>query len=109
MDSALDPQMPQRSNEEREAERRTISAIGRYRSGRGIAREVELQNLSRTGCRFFERFGKLEPGKEISLRVGSLAPIIATVRWREKGYVGVSFDPPLHDAVWNHVTTQNPR
>ena len=80
--------------------------MGRYRTGRGVPRDVELLDLSKTGCRFFDRFGRLENGTEISLRVGTIGPIVATVRWQEERYVGVSFDPPLHEAVLDHMTQQ---
>ena len=92
---------------DRKADRHEIGVMGRYRTGRGVPRDVELLDLSQTGCRFFDRFGRLDVGTEISLRVGSVGPIIATVRWQEERYVGVSFDPPLHEAVLDHMRESN--
>ena len=100
--------MPRRERK-RYQPRFDVGVAGRYRVGRGVARDVELYDLSGNGCRFFDRFGRLEEGSDITLRIGAVGPILANVRWRKNGYVGVCFEPPLHEAVLDHLRALHPR
>lgn len=84
-------------------ERRRIGIVGRYRTGSGIARDVWITDLSRTGCRFFDRFGTMQPGKALTLKIGSVGPLPATVRWWENQVNGVQFEQPLHESVYDHI------
>ena len=91
------------TSESRRDGRHSVGITGRYRRGAGIPSDVVLQDLSRSGCRFYDRFGKLKIDSEITLRIGQFGPIVAVIRWRKDSYVGVSFEPPLHDAVFDHI------
>ena len=83
--------------------RHAVEMQGRYRVGTGVSRDVVVADLSRHGCKFFDRYSNLSDGDRVSLRVGSIGPIEANVIWREGGYVGVRFCHPLHPAVLDHM------
>lgn len=83
--------------------RKRIGIVGRYRTGSGIARDVWITDLSRGGCRFFDRFGTMQPGKSLTLRIGTIGPIEAKVRWWESQVNGVEFRQPLHESVYAHI------
>lgn len=81
---------------------------GRYRYGRGLAKDVIVTDLSRSGCKFFDRFCNLDPGTIISIRIGSVGPLEATVRWSKNTVVGVQFEQALHESVFDHMLTTIP-
>lgn len=83
--------------------RHTVQIQGRYRMGRGFARDVVVTDLSQTGCRMFDKFSTLSEGSYISIRIGSIGPVTARVRWREHSTVGLEFDHPIHPSVLEHM------
>ncbi len=93
-------------DEERSKPRHEISIEGRYRTGTGVPKDVDILDLSETGCRFFDRFGRMLPGTEISLRIGSIGPVVAYVRWCKNQTVGVEFEQPLYGPVFEHIRSQ---
>ncbi|QYU70957.1 PilZ domain-containing protein [Leptolyngbya sp. 15MV] len=90
-------------NEDRDLPRYAISVPGRYRTGTGVAKDVDIVDISETGCRFYDRFGRMVPGNQISLRIGSIGPMVATVRWRDGQLVGVEFEYALYGPVFEHI------
>lgn len=90
-------------SEHRRDERRNVGVEGRYRTGNGVPRDVWITDISRTGCRFYDRFGNLPPGTSISIRIAGIGPIDATVRWLEQHVNGIEFVNPLYDAVYDHI------
>ena len=61
-----------------------------------------IVNLSTTG--FFLRCEeRLSPGSPIWVRIGSLAPLMARVIWRDAYCAGCAFDQPLHPAILDHL------
>ena len=88
---------------ERKETRHPVDIEGRYRTGNGIAYDVIVNDLSQHGCRIFDRFSNLVIGKQISIRIGSIGPLFAEVRWREGQIVGIKFNEPLHPSVFNHM------
>ncbi len=101
-----DPDAKDDPQEARREERHPVAIAGKYRRGAGRPTAVQLLDLSRSGCRFFDKFGSLKVGSEITIRVGEFGPIVSSIRWREDSYVGVAFEPPLHDAILEHITAQ---
>ena len=87
----------------REDSRKRVGIEGRYRTGSGVPRDVWITDLSRTGCKFYDRFGTMQAGKAITIKVGSVGPIPATVRWWDNHVNGVQFEQPLHDSVYDHI------
>ncbi len=90
-------------DETRKTPRFEISVQGRYRTGTGVARDVPILEMSEAGCRFYDRFGRLSPGAEISVRIETIGPIVATVKWSEDHIIGVQFQQPLYGPVFEHI------
>lgn len=99
----MDDRTPEHSGNARSEDRQAVGIPGRYRRGAGVPSDVQLLDLSKSGCRFYDRFGSLKTGTELTIRIGTIGPIVAIVRWRKDTYVGVSFEPPLHDAIYDHI------
>ena len=87
---------------ERSAERHDISIIGKLRTGTG-KRDVTIVDLSERGCRIFDRMGYLSPNLAVTIKIGPVGPIDATVRWQDQPYAGIRFDNPLYPAVLDHI------
>lgn len=83
--------------------RHDVKIQSRYRTGKGFARDVVVTDLSRHGCRMFDKFSSLSEGGYISIRIGSVGPIQARIRWREHSVVGLEFDDPIHPSVLEHM------
>ena len=90
-------------NDDRDRSRHAISVPGRYRTGTGVAKDVDILDISESGCRFFDRFGRMIPGTVISIRIDTIGPIVATVRWCEANIVGIQFENPLYGPVFEHI------
>jgi hypothetical protein len=93
-------------DDERGKSRHPISIAGRYRTGSGVPKDVDILDLSESGCRFYDRFGRMIPGTVISLRIGPIGPVVATVRWRTQYIVGAEFETPLYGPVFEHIRAQ---
>ncbi|MDC0886543.1 hypothetical protein OAS19_01985 [Altererythrobacter sp.] len=85
------------------AARKVVGVEGRYRTGSGQPRDVWITDLSQSGCRFYDRFGTMQEGKAITLRIGTVGPIAAHVRWWDNHTNGVQFETPLHESVFDHI------
>jgi len=83
--------------------RHEVEIQGRYRIGNGLAYDVTVTELSHYGCRIFNRFSNLAQDRQISIRIGSIGPLFAQVRWREGDVVGIRFNQPLHPSVLEHM------
>lgn len=93
-------------HEIRREERHGVAVEGRYRTGSGVPKDVSVLDISEGGCRFFDKFGRLIPGARITVRIGAIGPIEATVRWCEDQVVGVEFDNPIYGPVLEHIRRQ---
>ena len=93
--------------EYRRVVRSEVKAEGRYRYGAGLALPVIVKDLTEFGCQLGVVPRSLGRGDIISLRIGSIGPIEAEVRWvdRSKG-AGLEFMNPLHPSVFSHVVEQ---
>ncbi len=87
---------------ERSAERHDISIVGKLRTGTG-KRDVTIVDLSDQGCRIFDRMGHLPQDLAVTIKIGPVGPVDATVRWKEQPYAGLAFDRPLYPAVLDHI------
>ena len=90
------------SDTDRDTERFDISIVGTLRTGTG-KREVTIVDLSEQGCRIFDRLGYLSPNLSVTIKIGPVGPIDATVRWQEQPYAGIRFNNPLYPAVLEHI------
>lgn len=89
---------------ERDSERHDISIVGILRTGTG-KREVTIVDLSERGCRILDQMGFLSPNLGVTIKIGPVGPIDATVRWQDKPFAGILFDNPLYPAVLDHIRT----
>jgi hypothetical protein len=88
--------------EERDQARQPLTVLGRVRYGHG-SRDVTILDLTENGCRFHDRFGRIPVDTPITIKIGTVGPVDAMVRWRKGEYSGVKFSPPLHPAVFDHI------
>ncbi|MXO62801.1 hypothetical protein GRI48_07255 [Altererythrobacter oceanensis] len=91
-------------DDQRKDDRRDIGAWGRYRTGRGVARDVQILDVNMFGCRFRDKFGNLVPDNHITMKIGNIGPILTHIRWRDGAIVGTEFEEPLYGAVLDHIT-----
>ena len=90
----------------RREERYSIAVSGHYRRGTGVRYDVAIRNLSEYGCLFYDFVGRLEPGSEITVRIGTVGPIGARVKWVSQRQVGVEFEQPLYPSVLDHIIAE---
>lgn len=90
--------------ERRRGGRQDIGAWGKYRTGRGVARDVKILDVNEKGCRFFDKFGTLKPDDRLVIRIGNIGPLLTYVRWTKDSEVGAEFEEPLYGAVLEHIT-----
>ena len=102
MNTSIEAEPQEGSNQRREP-RHVVQVAGRYRSRVGASRDIWIKDISETGCRFFDKFSVLPVDSAITFRVGTIGPISAKVRWREKSVIGIQFDTPLHPSVLEHI------
>lgn len=93
-------------DEIRREARHGVAVEGRYRTGSGVPKDVSVLDISEHGCRFFDKFGNLVPGGQITVRIGSIGPIAATVKWTERSVVGIEFENPIYGPVLDHIRNQ---
>jgi len=87
---------------ERSAERHDVSVVGRLRTARG-ANSVTIHDLSKDGCQIYDELGLHSEGDRVTIRIGSIGPIGATVMWSGKKRLGVRFEHALHAYVVDHI------
>ncbi|MBU1253747.1 MAG: PilZ domain-containing protein [Alphaproteobacteria bacterium] len=87
----------------RKSPRKIISVPGRIRTGQCIAHNVAITDLSEGGCCAIDRGASLKEGATVTIRVGRLDPIEATVRWARAGEIGLEFQRPIYGPVFNHI------
>lgn len=87
---------------ERSTERHDVSVIGRLRTARG-ASTVTIHDLSKDGCQIYDELGLHSEGDRVTIRIGSIGPIGATVMWSGKKRLGVRFEYALHAYVVDHI------
>jgi hypothetical protein len=85
------------------AKRSSVDVWGVYRTPNGGTRDVQILDLSESGCRFFDKFSGLAPNQQINLKIGELSSFRVTVRWSDGGYVGAEFERPLYGPIFDHI------
>ncbi|HUQ13349.1 MAG TPA: PilZ domain-containing protein [Novosphingobium sp.] len=100
--------MPDKRLKPRQHDRRGIALDASCRDSDGVAREVELTNLSEGGCQIRLRDGRMWPNQVVAVRPHSLEAVSGVVRWSEDGIAGVEFARSLYPAVVDHLAKGNP-
>jgi hypothetical protein len=93
---------PPRIPQVRAGERHELTILGRLYTATG-SRDVTILDLSESGCRFYDRSGYLEADSPVTIKIGTVGPVSARVKWRHKEYVGLEFDSPLYPSVLEHI------
>lgn len=88
---------------DRKSPRHSVTIIGHYRSGSGLKRQVTMIDLSETGCRFYDRRSVLRVDSALALRIQTLGPFDATVRWMTADMIGVEFANPIYGPIFEHI------
>lgn len=92
-------QAPEPGSIPREGERVTLSAeVAMQRSGRRVY-SVRAADVSTTGCRV-EFVDRPEVGERVWIAFDGLETLDSQVRWIEGKEAGISFDKPIHPAVF---------
>lgn len=87
---------------ERAAERHDVSVIGRLRTSKG-ATSVTIHDLSKDGCQIYDDLAAHTQGDRVTIRIGTIGPIGATVMWCSGKRLGVKFENALHPYVVDHI------
>lgn len=93
------------SPQRRRAERAKCRARARLRVAGCTPFEVELGDLSSTGCRLVT-FARLQVGTTIRINLPGLAPLEAVIKRILGQDYGCEFLHPLHPAVAKHLQEQ---
>ena len=88
---------------DRSEDRHKTLIPGRYRMGKGLVRTVTITDLSEKGCCFHDRFGRLSPGDYLTVRIGPVGPVEASVVWHKNHVTGIEFKDKLHPSVLDHI------
>ncbi len=88
---------------ERIDDRHPVEILGSYRIGRGTQRNVTMLDISETGAKFHDHRTILASDSKITLRVDTLGPFDAVVRWVDGDAVGVQFSQRIYGPVFEHI------
>ena len=99
--TTLPPRLEQERHE-RSHERHDLTIIGRLYTGQG-SRDVTILDLSESGCRFHEPHSRLKEGTPLTIKIGPVGPVEASVRWCRGEHVGLQFSNPLYPSVLEHI------
>ena len=87
----------------RRAPRHYLRAPGAYRTGSGTLRAVHLTDLSKVGCRFADPSARLYVGTQLTVKIGNLGAVDATVVWIDGVKVGIRFNQELYEPLFDHL------
>ena len=90
----------------RREKRYSISVPGRYRKGTGVGFNVAIKDLSEYGCQFSDLGGRVQKDDGITIRIGSIGPLAAQVKWIDRRKVGIEFEQPLYPSVLDHMIAE---
>lgn len=88
---------------ERTDDRTPVKIVGSYRVGRGTKRSVTMLDISETGAKFHDHRTILAQEANITMRVGTLGPFDAVVRWVDSDAIGVQFAHRIYGPVFEHI------
>jgi hypothetical protein len=81
----------------RAGERDTVSLEALCRVGEGDEAVVSVLDLDARGCRVHGITAAVTKGARVALRLGTLAPLEARLRWVKRGSAGLAFEAALSD------------
>lgn len=86
-------------------ERRSLSLPGKARWNLCLRAEVSLADISLNGCQIRLAAEQIPVGTVFFIRPAGLGTLRSVVRWHSAYGMGLSFDQPLHPAVFEHLVT----
>ena len=86
--------------------RRPTKTNAHYRHGTGQRNDVRVLDATERGCHIFDKWGGLPVGRCLTITIGNIGPLAATVRWRNEHHFGIEFERPLYGPVLDHVLAQ---
>ncbi|WP_239807302.1 PilZ domain-containing protein [Croceicoccus hydrothermalis] len=87
----------------RDKERYHVNASCQIRVGAGTPIQAEVTDLSEAGCACATPSVWMRSGAQVTIRIGSLGPIDATIRWVNDRQVGIEFHRPVYGPVFEHL------
>ncbi|TRD11138.1 PilZ domain-containing protein [Erythrobacter insulae] len=75
----------------RQTPRKSIKLPSRYFTGTGAPDDVLVTEISAGGCRFASTSPDLTIGARLQIEIAGTGPHHGTVKWAEKGEIGVTF------------------
>ncbi|GGB39078.1 hypothetical protein GCM10011380_30680 [Sphingomonas metalli] len=93
---------PTAEGERRDALRRPVRMRAHLRDREQARFDLDVTDLSATGFRA-ETATPLEPGMAVWLTLPGLAPLEASVAWRDRFHYACTFARPLDDTVHAHL------
>lgn len=90
---------------DRKEDRIDVAVLGIVRTSRGKF-DVTIQDLSLHGCMFAHPLRGIALGDMVTVRIGTVGPIGAEVRWKSERQTGVMFDAALYPSVLDHIRDQ---
>lgn len=91
--------------ERRRESRLVVEVPGSYREADGPAHEIVFGAISAGGCRLSKIEPHLAVGDVVSLHLGAIGPVLATIRWRDDTAAGVEFHEALEPEVVEFFAT----
>ena len=67
---------------------------------------VMVQDLSLSGCMMVIPSNALDTNDRVGVTIGTVGPIMASVRWRMPKKVGLLFDKQLHPSVLDYIRSE---
>jgi hypothetical protein len=85
--------------ERRRKNRLGLELPGSYSKGDGDPRLIFVSELSHNGCRVSGDESGLAVGDRMTLSLGAVETVDATVKWADGPWLGVEFAGPLDDCI----------
>lgn len=95
-------QVAKRVLKDRAAARHDLTILGRIFTANG-SRDVTILDLSESGCQFHAPMSHLKIDERLTVKLGPVGPVEATVRWHRGDKLGVQFNSPLYPSVLDHI------
>lgn len=90
----------------RQSDRVETNAAGSCKTARGMQWDIQIENLSKGGCRVDDPRHGLELGSFIKVLIAGTGPHDAEVAWRQGDRVGMEFLKPLPERVFKLLSTE---
>ncbi len=90
----------------RQTDRVRTNATGSCKTARGMQWDIQLDDLSKGGCRVDDPRHGLELGSFVKVLIAGTGPHHAEVAWRQGDRVGMEFLKPLPEQVFKLLSAE---